>query len=385
MIWRRKRENTLILRNVSFDEFKKEIDNKKIIQFGASSAWDYYLTCFSDIQQSVLDNTIVIIDNSEKKQGTTFEVEGRYIDVEAPETIKKYIEVNEVAILIVVSLAYQEEIINQLEKMNLSDDVKCYSLPLMIYSDSKVADNTCVDTYFATRTEPIIPTTIHSFWFSGEEKPDLYKRCIESWYKFCPGFEIKEWNANNYDINKNQYMKEAFENRKWAFVSDYARLDVINRYGGIYMDMDVELVASIDQLLCADSFFCRQEDGFLEFGSGFGASVGNEFIRAMLDTYSNRKLIGEDGSIDMTPQPQWLKSVAEKYGYTKCFDSMIVRDSVVLSNDYIVSGASEEDRMNAKLGIHWHNGGWLDEKNRQLIKKSLEVRKLLVEKYFVQK
>jgi len=359
-----------------------ETANKKLVQFGASSAWDYYMACFDDIRQGVLDSTIVVVDNDRSKQGTKLTIAGRSLPIEAPDIINKLCESDGVAILITVSLAYQEEIINQLREMDLPDCVKCYSLPLMTYSGNKIVDNTCVGSYFATHTTPNIPATIHSFWFSGGEKPDLYKRCIESWYKYCPNFEIKEWDANNYDISKNQYMKEAFEKEKWAFVSDYARLDVVDKYGGIYMDMDVELVAPINQLLCADSFFCRQEDGLLEFGSGFGAGPGNPFIRAMLDTYKSRKLIGADGSVDMTPQPQWLKKTAEQYGYIKCFDSMVVGESVVFSNDYIVSGASKEDSLNAKLGIHWHNGGWLDDKDRQLIKRSLEARKLLLEKYF---
>lgn len=373
----------MILKNVSFEEFIKDIQGKKIIQFGVSSAWDYFLACFDGIKHGVIENTLFVIDNDSRKQGKKVEIAGSKIDVKDPNILKKYRQSDDIVILITVSLAYQEDIIKQLRDMQISDNVVCYSLPLMTYGNRKQIDNTCVEEYFSKHNTPNIPAIIHSFWFSGEEKPDLYKRCIESWYKNCPNFEIKEWNSENYDISKNEYMREAFEHRKWAFVSDYARLDIINSYGGIYMDMDVELVSSIDRLLCADSFFCRQEDGFLEFGSGFGAKANNKFVAAMLNTYNNRKLISEDGTIDMTPQPQWLKGIAEKFGFNKCYDSSVVGDSMVLSNEYIVCGASEEDRLNAKLGVHWHNGGWLDDKNRQLIKQSLSVKKRLVEKYFI--
>ena len=94
-----------------------------------------------------------------------------------------------------------------------------------------------------------IPKKIHYCWFGRNEIPEKTLRCIESWKKYCPDYEIIQWNEDNYDINKIPYMKDAYKEKKWAFVSDYARLDVIYQYGGIYLDTDVELVNSLDDLL----------------------------------------------------------------------------------------------------------------------------------------
>ena len=93
-----------------------------------------------------------------------------------------------------------------------------------------------------------IPKIIHYCWIGTKEKPESVQYCIESWKKFCPDYEIIEWNESNY-FTKNEYMKEAYEAKKWGFVPDYARLDIIYNYGGIYPDTDVEIIKSFDEYL----------------------------------------------------------------------------------------------------------------------------------------
>ena len=95
----------------------------------------------------------------------------------------------------------------------------------------------------------MIPKKIHYCWFGGNPLPELAIRCIESWKKYCPDYEIIRWDESNYDVTKNKYMYQAYENKRWGFVPDYARLDIIYNYGGIYLDTDVELLNSLDDLL----------------------------------------------------------------------------------------------------------------------------------------
>lgn len=364
--------------NVSYDGFIKNIDGRKVIQFGVSSAWNYFLNVFPTIAEDVLDSTLFIVDNSSAKQGKKFEIGGRKFCVESPEKIKEY---DGCVVLITVALAYQKDICIQLLGMELPDDMECYSLQLMTWNFME-NDNSCVSGYFASHKTRVNVPIIHSFWFSGEAKSELYKRCIDSWHRFCPDFEIIEWNADNYDVTKNKYMFEAFKHGKWAFVSDYARLDVVYRQGGIYMDMDVELIAPIGHLLNADSFFFRQEDGFLELGSGFGAAAGNRLIGGMLRTYEGRSLILENGVLDRTPQPQWLNGMLKSCGIDICHDSQVIGDCLIMSNDYIACSAGSGSVRDAELGIHWHNGGWLEERERELIRKSFDARHGLVAEYF---
>lgn len=364
----------------TYQEFLKRTEPKRIILFGASSLWDYYEKIFAGLADDVIGRTAFIVDNAPSKQGNTCDVLGKRLMVRSADWLPGS---GDYVILIAVSMAYQEGICRQLSGMGLPEDVECYSLPLMIRNRHRT-DCSCVDHYFAGHTEPVIPARIHSFWFSGEEKTDIYKKCVESWHKYCPGYEILEWNADSYDVTKNTYMKQAYECQKWAFVSDYARLDVVHSYGGIYLDMDVELLAPIDGLRNATAFFCRQDDGFVELGSGFGAMPGNRLIKEMLEAYEGQSLVDDAGTVDMTPQPQRLSSIFGRYGIKMCHEPQVVEDMVFLSNDYIVCGGAHamEEGREKMLGIHWHNAGWLDEGSRRTLKKSADARRTLLEQYF---
>lgn len=88
----------------------------------------------------------------------------------------------------------------------------------------------------------MIPKIIHYCWFGGAEIPEHDKKCIESWKKYCPDYQIIRWDESNYDYKKNPYMKEAYEAKKWGFVPDFARLDIVYEHGGIYLDTDVEII-----------------------------------------------------------------------------------------------------------------------------------------------
>lgn len=101
----------------------------------------------------------------------------------------------------------------------------------------------------------MIPKKIHYCWFGENEKPDFAKKCIQSWRRYCPDYEIIEWNETNFDLDINGYVKMCYDEKKFAFLSDYVRLVVIAQYGGVYFDTDVELIRSIDDLLINDAFY----------------------------------------------------------------------------------------------------------------------------------
>ena len=159
----------------------------------------------------------------------------------------------------------------------------------------------------------MIPKIIHYCWFGGKPLTPLAKRCIESWKKFCPDYEIIRWDESNYDVTKNIYMKEAYDAQKWGFVPDYARLDIVYHYGGIYMDTDVELVKPLDDLLNHRAFMGVEKPGIVALGLGFGADKGNSVIFDLLNGYENRRFI-VDGKLDLTAAPKYQKPFFEKYG-----------------------------------------------------------------------
>jgi len=366
--------------NSTYQKFVKKTEAKGIILFGVSSCWSYYEEIFADIAENVVARTLFIVDNDPSKQGKVCEILGKELMVRSVEWLP---ESGDYAVLIAVSTVYQEDICAQLERRQPGGDVECYSLRLMI-NGRRRTDQSCVERYFMEHTKPQIPARIHSCWFSGEEKPDIYKKCIDSWHRYCPDYEIFEWNAENYDVAKNAYMKQAYECKKWAFVSDYARLDLVHTYGGIYLDMDVELLAPIDKLRNATAFFCRQRDGFVDLGSGFGAMQGSRLAGEMLEVYEGQTLVDDAGMVDMMPQPQRLSGVLGRRGIGICHESRVVDDMIFLSNDYIVCGDADvlQESQAARIGIHWHNAGWVDEGRRRMLKKAADAERVLLEKYF---
>ncbi len=126
----------------------------------------------------------------------------------------------------------------------------------------------------------MIPKTIHYCWFGRNPKPKLAEKCIRSWKRRCPDYEIIEWNEDNYDISSAPlFVRQAYEKKKWGFVPDYIRLDLINRFGGIYLDTDVEVLKRLDCFLENKSFFGLENNKYVALGLGFGAEKERLFYR----------------------------------------------------------------------------------------------------------
>ena len=148
-----------------------------------------------------------------------------------------------------------------------------------------------------------IPKKIHYCWFGGNPKPELALKCIKSWKKYCPDYEIIEWNESNFDVNANQYCRDAYKEKKWAFVTDYARLVILYEHGGVYFDTDVQVIRSIDALLEHPAFMGieRASDSCkVASGLALGSEKGNPLIKEIMDDYDTASFYRSDGSIDIT-------------------------------------------------------------------------------------
>lgn len=144
----------------------------------------------------------------------------------------------------------------------------------------------------------MIPKIIHYCWFGRGPLPDLAVKCINSWKKYLPEYEIKEWNEDNFDISLFPYVKEAYENRKYAFVTDVVRLYALFHDGGIYMDTDVEVLKSLDPFLNDCAFSGFEDDTMIPTGI-MASEKGGKWVKDNLDYYANRHFIKSDGSMNM--------------------------------------------------------------------------------------
>ena len=150
----------------------------------------------------------------------------------------------------------------------------------------------------------MIPKIIHYCWFGGNPLPELAQKCIESWKKYCPDYEIKRWDENNFDVNCCDYVCEAYEAKKWAFVSDYARFKILYENGGVYFDTDVELIKNIDDILEKGSFVgleCPSKNSKDKLaaapGLGIAATPGMGIYKEILNEYDNSHFVkNENGS-----------------------------------------------------------------------------------------
>ena len=140
-----------------------------------------------------------------------------------------------------------------------------------------------------------IPKIIHYCWFGRNPKPSYFKKYFSTWQKFCPDYEVIEWNEENYDVTKNPYTQNAYLHQQWAFLTDYVRLDVIKQYGGVYLDTDVELLKPLQDLMKHTAFFGFEGD-YINTGLGFGAEPNFPLLQDLMDCYQNNPYYEKDGS-----------------------------------------------------------------------------------------
>lgn len=145
----------------------------------------------------------------------------------------------------------------------------------------------------------MIPKVIHYCWFGRGEKPVQALMCIESWKKYLPNYHLKEWNEDTFDVSQNQYVLEAYENRKYAFVTDFVRLYALYHEGGIYMDTDVEVIGCFDSFLHHHAFSGFETDGNVPTGM-MAAEKGSVWAKELLDQYDSRRFVKGDGTFDLT-------------------------------------------------------------------------------------
>ena len=145
----------------------------------------------------------------------------------------------------------------------------------------------------------MLPKVIHYCWFGGKPLPKSAIKCISSWKKYLPGHEIVEWNESNFDVNAVPYVAEAYRCGKYAFVSDYVRFWVLYRYGGLYFDVDVEMIGKIDDIIARGNFMAYEHGMSIAPGLGLGLEAGNALVKKVLDEYEESHFI-VDGRMQMS-------------------------------------------------------------------------------------
>ena len=217
-----------------------------------------------------------------------------------------------------------------------------------------------------------IPKKIHYCWFGGNPLPKLAKKCIKSWKKYCPDYKIIEWNENNFDIaSAPLYVRQAYEAKKWAFVTDYVRLKIVFEEGGVYFDTDVQVLKNIDCLLKDKGFFGFEYEKCISTGLGFGAEKGNELILEMMADYEEIPFLLDDGSFDLMSCPDRNTHVLIKYGLLQNNQLQVVNGCTIYPSDYFspksyVTGKIKKTKNT--LTIHHFSESWVSKDSKQKVK-----------------
>ncbi len=237
-----------------------------------------------------------------------------------------------------------------------------------------------------------IPKIIHYCWFGGKPLPTLAKKCIKSWKKNLPDYNIMRWDENSFDVRSHQYTKEACEAVKWAFITDYVRLRALLEFGGVYMDTDIEIIKPIDQFLKDPAFTCFEPsvghpNQMVIQTSLLGAEKGNAWVKKLLEYYENRKFLDKFGTPILVPNTIPLTEITvREFGLKLNKEHQILKNSVVIyPKEYfcpITWSDGSIEKTNNTHAIHHFAGSWLDgKKNKRYIrarrKLGLFARKIL--------
>lgn len=215
----------------------------------------------------------------------------------------------------------------------------------------------------------MIPKIIHYCWLSNDEIPENLKKYMQTWKDKLPDYEFIKWDFGRFDKDSSKWVSDAFDNKKYAFAADFIRLYAIYNIGGIYLDMDVEVLKPFDELLNKPYMLAYESNKKKGIEAGiFGAEKGNGFIKACLDYYDGRSFIKEDGSFDQIPLPQIMQSVLD--GYCKKLD---LYDCNYFTAKSFETG--EEFPNSNTFTIHHFAGSWKTEKEKQLIEESQRLSK----------
>ena len=339
---------------------------KNLYCFGAGRMFDDFIKEFSTY--NLKENIKAIVDNRSNMINPPIkEVQSAEIPIISFVKMLENIKDND---RILITTAAYEEIVEQIESVVALKNINYYIYPVLRierYDCDRLNIAIPLKTAYCRSTQ--IPKIIHYCWFGEKEIPEQYRKWMESWRKYCPDYEIIEWNEKNYDVHKNKYIDEAYEKGEWAFVSDYARIDIINEYGGIYLDADVELIKNIDELLKNHAFCGFESNEYVNYGLGFGSKRNNSILAEIKIYYENKNFIQKNGILNRTSCPFIQTEIMKRHGL-RCNGEFQIVDEMSVFPSRVLCGMSPHSfRIEKSLvhtyAIHHFSGSWVKDKREK--------------------
>lgn len=347
----------MILKNCDIKTLMTRVPDGGLYCYGIGDLFEKMLLNFGEYPWK--DKLGGLIDGNPEKQGKSHGVQDTKLDILSLDEFLKSKKSG--SVLLITCLAYPE-IVERLNQVPKLAETECYIYAFLCNLSTGEPIRFLRDTPFQ------IPPVIHYCWFGRGPLPDLYKRCMDSWRKHCPDYQIVEWNEDNCDIGSCLYARQAYEAKKYAFVSDYFHLKIIYEQGGIYLDTDVELLKSLDNMRHEEAFCGLQLPGQAAFGLGFGAVKGHPAVKKLMKSYESLRFILEDGSLNEVLSPDLqtrdLMKLGMQYGNRQQYVAgMCIYPTEVLNpiNTYVRTMQITENTY----AVHHYDGSWQSEERRE--------------------
>lgn len=338
------------LLNCSALEYVDYVRNKRVFLYGLSEniIWTKAI--------GLTTNIVAIVDDDEelREHSMIGKIE---VPVITTNELLSRIKKDDVILL---SYAYQNLIDTLIivDEIDELDGIDCFVLSVLRENLCGVTEEEIRKIKESRNTNPLIPRKIHYIWFGSKEIPDDEKLYIKGWQKLNPDFEIIRWNESNYDIEKHEWTRRAFEEGDYGSASAYARIDIVYSHGGIYFDTDVELIRPLNDFLYHNAFFAYGHANYIENGSGFGAEKNSSIVSKLLSKYNSLNIPKE---LTTRQQVVGLARVYSEAGLVvdgrfSCIDGVAFYPREFFS---AFSPLTKETRITDNtVGVHHFAGNW---------------------------
>ena len=318
------------VQNVEIDSFVSAVkgQGQKIVLYGAGVIGKVVLPYFIEEKQ-LEKNILFVADGDPRKHGDFVRIGRKEIEICPPEKIR---QVRDSFVILITGSRY-EGILRYLEQMEFLSGTDVYIFPHMLVKKCHLFPKQEIQ---RISERPFIPKTIHYCWFGGGEMPEKWKRYQESWKRYCPDYQIIEWNEKNYPIENCDFTRQAYLHKKWSFVSDMARLEILYKYGGIYLDTDVELIRPLDDLLYQPGFVGVEKWGVINSGGGCGAVPGHPIIGEILKERLSVPFEYEDGSLNLESSGYYESKPLLSHGFKPNNTVQVIDGMTVYSSDFFI-------------------------------------------------
>lgn len=347
----------------SFEQFAHYIKhkNKKVVMFGSGAIGKVlipYISNYYEFDEQIL----CYIDNNPAKRQMKVELATRKVAVYSIEYLQS-VEMGDIVLM--VTNGDFGPVLSQLQGIENLQETEVFLAPVMQLMEKSLMGGSGI---VRTETEPIIPKIIHYCWFSGNPIPENLNRCIASWKEKCPDYEVVRWDETNYDVGKLLYTKQAYEAGKWGFIPDIARLEILYENGGFYLDTDVELLKSLDELRYQRAFCAREEWGHVNFGGGSGCIKHFGLIGDILAFRREIPFLLPDGRYNLEASGYYETRPLVQRGLTVRNKTETIEKMTVYASEFFhpynyISGT--ENITENTISIHYFNGSWLGDNGKK--------------------